>query len=51
MQLMVEIIEPIYALIYLLTLNTLRQKAFAFLQMMVSSKKQQGEIHNHLLFE
>ena len=34
-----------------LTLNTLMQKAFLFLQTVASSKKQQGEILNHLFFE
>ena len=42
---------PIHAQILLLTLNTPRQKAVLFLQTVVSSKKQQGEIRNHLFFE
>ena len=35
----------------LLTLNTLRQKAFIFLQMVAASETQQGEILSHLFFE
>jgi len=34
-----------------LTLNTLMQKAFHFLQTVASSKKRQGEKLNHLFFK